>query len=91
MKSLIVKILPITLFMELVPAFRQPPVSCDFNSNLKAILIRKPAMDVHYREFTKESEGKLAQIFDVAFGMIFGIIIWNYLLCIITFLFNKEG
>jgi hypothetical protein len=73
MKSLIVKILPINLFMELVPAFRWPPVSCDFNSILKAIL-RKPAMDVHWRESTNESEGKPEQKFDVAFVTIFVII-----------------
>jgi hypothetical protein len=51
-------------------------VSCDFNSNLKAIL-RKPAMDVHWREATNESEGKPEQKFDVAFGTIFGIILFK--------------
>jgi len=50
-------------------------------------------MNVRWRESTNESEGKLALIFDVAFGTFFGIIIFKEASrnCIITFLFNKTG
>ncbi len=34
-------------------------------------------MDVHWREATNESEGKPEQKFDVAFGTIFGIILFK--------------
>jgi hypothetical protein len=47
-----VKILPVTIFTELVLYFQQPPVI------LKKIVFKAAAMSVHWRKSTNEGEGK---------------------------------